>query len=198
MPGLWSLLNDNPELLRPYFRITSQAEEKALQRLKDRSLNRVTRDLAVRDTSLLGLLERDRWRGIGLLTLEDDISLGIDEHLFKHQELVYMVTEVKNGQVLKVFKDDRMVTLKDFLGKMPKDRVQEVCMDIKENLRKVVESLLLEGKVVADDFHVIADSNGWMKPGESSRIPIRRKRSGYSRRYSCLSSIWDVQMTMNS
>jgi transposase len=100
--------------------------------------------------------------------LEDEIFLGIDEHSFRHQELVHMVTEVKKRRVLGILRDDRIATLKKFLGKIPKDKVKEVCIGMKEALRKAAETLFPKAKVVADPFHVIADSNKRMD--EARRI----------------------------
>mgnify|MGYP006269914945 FL=1 len=149
--------NDGAELLRPYARITRQVEQEALWQLKDRSFSQVKRDLGVSYTSLRRLLERKIDGEVsGSLPLADEIFLGIDEHSFKHQELVHMVTEVKKRQVLRILKDDRIATLKDFLTKIPEDKVKEVCIDMKESLRKVVEALFPDAKVVADHFHVVA------------------------------------------
>jgi len=161
--------NDGAELLRPYSRIAKQAEQEALWELKDRSFSQVTRGLGVSYASLRRLLEREIDGEVSsFLPLEDEIFLGIDEHSFKHQELVHMVTEVKKRQVLRILKDDRIATLKDFLTKLPKDKVQEVCIDMKESLRKLAEALFPEANVVADHFHVIADSNRRMD--EARRI----------------------------
>jgi transposase len=140
--------------------MTKQAEQEALWQLKDRSFSQVKRDLGVSYTTLRQLLEREIDGEVSSsLPLEDEISLGIDEHRFKHQELVHMVTEVRKRQVLRTLKDDRIATLKDFLTKIPRDEVKEVCIDMKKSLRKVAEALFPEAKVVADHFHVIADSN---------------------------------------
>jgi transposase len=68
----------------------------------------------------------------------------------------------------RILKDDRIATLKDFLIKIPRDKVKEVCIDMKENLRKVAEALFPEAKVVVDPFHVVADSNRRMD--EARRI----------------------------
>lgn len=169
--------NDGAELVRPYSRITRQAEQEALWQLKDRSFSQVTRDLGVSYTSLRRLLEREIDSEVsGSLPLEDEISLGIDEHSFKHQELVHMVTEVKKRQILRILKDDRIATLKDFLTKIPKDKVKEVCIDMKESLRKVVEALFPEAKVVADHFHVIADSNRRMDEARRIEQDIYQKK----------------------
>ena len=169
--------NGSAQLLRPYSRMTKQAEQEALWQLKDRSFSQVKRDLGVSYTSLRRLLEREVAGEVSSsLPLEEEIFLGIDEHSFKHQELVYMVTEVKKRQVLRILKDDRIATLKDFLTKIPKDKVKEVCIDMKEGLRKVAEALFPEAKVVADHFHVIADSNRRMDEARRIEQDIHQKK----------------------
>jgi transposase len=170
--------NDGAELLRPYSRMTKQAEQEALWQLKDRSFSQVKRDLGVSYTSLRRLLEKEIDGEVSsFLPREEEIFLGIDEHSFKHQELVYMVTEVKKRRVLRILKDDRIATLKGFLIRIPKDKVKEVCIDMKEGLRKLAEALFPEAKVVVDPFHVVADSNRRMD--EARRIEqdvhLRRK-----------------------
>jgi transposase len=83
--------NDGAELLRPYSRITKQAEVEALWQLKERSFSQVKRELGVSYSTLRRLLEREiDEEAAGSLPLEDEIFLGIDEHSFKHQELVHM------------------------------------------------------------------------------------------------------------
>ena len=76
------------------------------------------------------LLEREiDEEALGFIQEEDEIFLGIDEHSFRHQELVYTVTEVKKRKVLGILRDDRIATLNKFLSKIPKDKVKEVCID---------------------------------------------------------------------
>lgn len=69
---------------------------------------------------------------------------------------------------MRILKDDRVATLKDLLIKIPKDKVQELCIDMKEGLRKVVGALFPEAKIVVDYFRVIADSN--RRTDEARRI----------------------------
>jgi len=169
--------NDGARLLRPYSRITRQAEQEALWQLKDRSFSQATRDLGVSYTRLRRLLEREIDGEVSRsLSLEDEIFLGIDEHSFKHQELVHMVTEVKKRRVLRILKDDRIATLKDFLTKIPEDKVKEVCIDMKEGLRKVAEIVFPRAKVVVDHFHVIADSNRRMDEARRIEQDIYQKK----------------------
>ena len=165
------------QLLRPYARMTKQAEQEALWQLKDRSFSQVKRDPGVNYTSLRRLLEKEIDGGASsFLPLEEEIFLGIDEHSFKHQELVYMVTEVKKRRVLRILHDDRIATLKAFLIKIPKDKVKEVCIDMKEGLRKVAEALFPDAKVVVDPFHVVADSNRRMDEARRIEQDVQLKR----------------------
>jgi transposase len=175
--GCGHSFNDSAQLLRPYSRMTKQAEQEALWQLKDRSFSQVRRDLGVNYTSLRRLLEKEiDGEASSLLPLEEEIFLGIDEHSFKHQELAYMVTEVKKRRVLRILKDDRIATLKAFLIKIPKDRVKEVCIDMKEGLRKVAEALFPVAKVVVDPFHVVADSNRRMDEARRIEQDVQLKR----------------------
>ena len=168
---------DGVKLLRPYSRITKQAEQEALWQLKDRSFSQVKRDLGLSYSSLRRLLEKEiDEETIGPIKEEAEIFLGIDEHSFKHQELVHMVTEVKKRKVLGILRDDRIATLKNFLTKIPKDKVREVCIDMKESLRKLVEALYPEAKVVADHFHVVADSNKRVDEARRIEQDVHQKR----------------------
>lgn len=44
---------------------------------------------------------------------------------------MYIVTEVKKRKVLRILRDDRVATLKNFLGKIPGDKLKEVCIDMR-------------------------------------------------------------------
>jgi transposase len=107
---------------------------------------------------------------------EGELHLGIDEHSFRHQDMVHTVTEVKKRGVLGVLKDDRIATLKDFLKKIPSTKVKEVCIDMKESLWKAVESIFPTAKVVLDPFHVVADSNQRLDEARRIEQDVRHKR----------------------
>jgi len=129
--------NEGNELVQPHSRLTRQAEQEALWQLKDRSFSPVRRELGVGYGTLRRLLERETdEEALGLLPLGEEIFLGIDEHSFKHQELVHTITEVKKRRMLGILGDDRVATLKVFLRRIPKDKVKEVCIDMKESLRQ--------------------------------------------------------------
>ncbi len=112
-----------------------------LWQLRERSFSQIRRELGVCHSPLRRLMEREiDEEALGGI-VEDGIFLGIDEHSFRHQGMVHTVTEVKKRRILGILKDDRIATLKQFLGKIPKDKVREVCIDMKESLRKAVEKV---------------------------------------------------------
>lgn len=69
---------------------------------------------------------------------------------------------------MRILKDDRVATLKDFLIKIPKDKAKKVRINMKEDLRRVVEALFPEAKIVAAPLHIIANFNKRMD--EAKRI----------------------------
>ncbi len=69
--------------------------------------------------------------------MRDEIHLGIDEHSFRHQDLVYTVTwKLQNQEMLGVLRDDPDSYFRSFLSNIPKDKV-EVCIDLKQSLKKL-------------------------------------------------------------
>jgi hypothetical protein len=153
------------------------AEVELLWQLKERSFSQVTRELGVSYSSMRRLLEREiDEEAFGFVGGEDEIFLGIDEHSFRRQELVYTVTEVKKRRVLGILRDDRIATLKGFLKRIPREQVKEVCIDMKAGLRKAAEGLFPLAEVVVDRFHVVADANRRMDEARRIEQDIRRKR----------------------
>ena len=165
------------ELVRSRSRLTRPAEAEALWQLKDRNFSQVTRELGVCYGTLRRRLEREiDEEALGFMQDEDEIYLGIDEHSFRHQELVHTITEVKQRKVVGILRDDRIATLKKFLIKIPRDKVKEVCIDMKDGLRKAAEAAFPLAKVVVDPFHVIADSNKRMDEARRIEQDVHRKR----------------------
>jgi len=169
--------SEGRDLIRPHSRITKVAEVEALWQLKDRSFAQVRRDLGISYSTLRRLLERliDENMVSSILD-EDEIHLGIDEHSFRHQDLVHTVTEVRERKMLGVLKDDRIATLRGFLSNIPKDKVKEVCIDLKESLKKLAQEMFPQAQVVADAFHVIADANKRMDEARRIEQDIYQKR----------------------
>lgn len=116
------------ELVRSSSRLTRQAEAEALWQLKDRNFSQVRRELGVGYGTLRRLLEMEiDEEALGFIQDEDEIYLGIDEHSFRHQELVHSVTEVKQRKVLGILRDDRIATLKKFLNESPHSKLWGIC-----------------------------------------------------------------------
>lgn len=105
----------------------------------------------------------------------EKLHLGIDEHSFKHQEMVLIITDVKAKKVLEILKDDRVATLEAFLSEIPAHKVKEVCIDMKEAFRKVANRFFSEANVVVDHFHVIADANKRMDEARRIEQGVRHK-----------------------
>ena len=165
------------ESVRSRSRLTRQAEAEVLWQLKDRNFSQVRRELGMGYGTLRRLLEREIDEGsLGFIQDEDEIYLGIDEHSFRHQEPVHTLTEVKQRRVLGILRDDRIATLNKFLGKIPGDKVKEVCIDMKDGLRKAAEAVFPSARVVVDPFHVIADSNRRMDEARRIEQDVYRKR----------------------
>jgi transposase len=168
---------EGKELVRSRSRLTRPAEAEALWQLKDRNFSQVTRELGVGYGTLRRLLEREiDEEALGFMRDADEIYLGIDEHSFRHQELVHTVTEVKQRKLVAILRDDRIATLKKFLAKIPRDKVKEVCIDMKEGLRKAAEAVFPSARVVVDPFHVIADSNRRMDEARRIEQDVHRRR----------------------
>jgi len=158
-------------------RLTRPAEAEALWQLKDRNFSQVTRELGIGYGTLRRLLEKEIDKeALGFMQDEDEIYLGIDEHSFRHQELVHTVTEVKQRKVVGILRDDRIATLKEFLMRIPGDKVKEVCVDMKGGLRKAAEAVFPLARVVVDPFHVIADSNKRMDEARRIEQDVYRRR----------------------
>ena len=134
--------------MRPHSRLTKQAQAEALWQLKDRSFSQVSKELGISYSTLRHLFEREiDEEALGSIKEEEELFLGMDEHSFRHQDMVHTVTEVRKRKVLAILRDDRIATLKMFLKKIPQDRVREVCIDMKESLRKVAEEVFPKAKL---------------------------------------------------
>lgn len=86
------------------------------------------------------------------------ISLGIDEHsLKKRRQMVTTVTNLtkRKRQLLTILPNDKKETLVTFLNQTPKDRIAEVCIDMRKSFRAAIEAALPSVNIVADPFHVV-------------------------------------------
>jgi len=83
--------------------------------------------------------------------------LGIDEHSFRGRHLVITITDLDNHKLLAILIDDHKKTLEKFLQNIPenaKNRLIEVCIDLKQSYQDSLKKLLPQVRVVADRYHV--------------------------------------------
>ena len=181
--GCGHSFTEGAPLVRPYSRLSRPAEDEALWELQGQSFSQVRRRLGVSYGTLRRLLEREvNDEALSLVAGEGAIFLGIDEHSFRHQDMVFTVTEVKQRRVLAILKDDRIASLKGFLLQLPGGRVKEVCIDMKGGLWKALQGLFPQARVVVDPFHVIADANQRFDEARRLEQEVRRRRVNIPKR----------------
>jgi len=84
-------------------------------------------------------------------------KLGIDEHSFRGKYLIITITDLSNKKLLTILKSDDQKTLKQFIREIPseyRDKIDEVCIDLRSSYRTVVERMLPGTILTADRFHV--------------------------------------------
>jgi len=80
----------------PLSRLSKQAEAEGLWQTRHLSFTQVKKELAINYSTMRRLLDREIGLDIpSFIDEEEELFLGIDEHNFRHQDLVYTVTEVK-------------------------------------------------------------------------------------------------------
>ena len=84
-------------------------------------------------------------------------KLGIDEHSFRGKYLVLTITDLSNKKLLAVLYSDSQAELERFLLKIPEEyrkNINEICTDLRQSYRTVIEKLLPWAMLTADRFHV--------------------------------------------
>jgi len=101
----------------------------------------------------------ERFKEINWEEQGEKFTLGIDEHSYRGRNLALTTTNITRKKLLMVGKDDRLKTLVEFLENSDKKRISEVCIDMKQGYRSVIEKELPGAKITIDKFHVIAYAN---------------------------------------
>ncbi len=84
-------------------------------------------------------------------------KLGIDEHSFRGKYLIITITDLSNKKLLAILKSDSQATLAQFIREIPhkyRDKITEVCTDLRSSYRPVIEMMLPRAILTADRFHV--------------------------------------------
>ena len=126
-----------------------------------RSSLRYTMDNSnVSSSTLYGILNENHlkqeidWEAQG-----EKFTLGIDEHSFRGTRMALTLTNITKRKLLKVCKDDRIETVERFLASADKQRISEVCIDMKRGFLLAAQRELPDAIVTVDKFHVIAYAN---------------------------------------
>lgn len=89
------------------------------------------------------------------------ISLGLDEHsLKKRRQMVTTITNLTKGNrsLLTILPNDSKETIVQFLTQVPekaKQRITEICIDLRGSFRAAIEEAWPQVHIVADPFHVV-------------------------------------------
>ena len=89
------------------------------------------------------------------------ISLGLDEHsLRKRRQMVTTITNLTRGKrgLLTILPNDTKDTIVKFLTQVPteaRERITEICIDLRGSFRAAIEEAWPAVNIVADPFHVV-------------------------------------------
>jgi transposase len=175
-------------------RRTELAELFLRQELQNQSFGAVSRKTGLGYWALRRVVERSvapiSWEQLLEQANGQGLRLGVDEHSFRHQDMVITITEVAQHRVLTLLPDDRCRTLEAFLlGISPqvREQIREVCIDMKEGFRKTIERCLPQAKVVVDPFHVIQDANNRLDEArqieqQMRKTPLKKSLSSWDKK----------------
>ena len=90
---------------------------------------------------------------------KDNLTIGIDEHSFRGKRMALTVTNITEKKVLSVEEDDSLKTLEKVLESSEKEKISEVCIDMKRGFLNTIECILPKAIVTVDKYHVIACAN---------------------------------------
>lgn len=153
----------------PWQRRTRMAEAQILEEARDRNLSAAGRRFNLGYHAVRHSLKHFQ-SDAGVRMLEDvqgPLKLGIDEHSFRGRNMAITITLLYPiHQLVSILPDDRKLTLVNFLRLLPqgiRDRVSEVCIDMKPSFKNAVKSVLPNAIIVLDHFHVIQDAGRWLE-----------------------------------
>lgn len=154
-------------------RHTLKFRENALSELKMASFSSTAQKIGTTPTSLTRFLTELQTTSKIMWPQRGEIQLGIDAHSFAGRDLVITICELKRHRLLAVLKDDRQMTLINFLEAIPKPvkaRIKAVCIDMESSFRNAVKRVLPQAVIVADKYHVLKEADRSL---ESIRLIIQ-------------------------
>ena len=149
--------------VKKWSRKSEEAEYQILELLRGKSFRQLAQENNVSDHEARYLLSKiatvPNWQKEKKLK---KIKLGIDEHSFRGKDLVITITNLSQRRLKAILPDDRQASLRHWLRAVPKPvkhKISEVCIDMREMFRSVLEQELPKSQIVVDHFHVIKDAN---------------------------------------
>ncbi len=150
-----------------------------LKMLRNSSFLSVAKEYQVSIPTLVSFLKRN----FKIAQYPDgELILNIDEHSFRGRDLKITIGEIKNRKLLDVLKDDNQRTLVNYLQALPpatKQRISEVCIDMKPSYKVAIEQELPNAKIVVDKFHLIREMIRQME--DMRKILQQQNIRGYRR-----------------
>lgn len=136
-----------------------------------------TRQVTKSSSSVLYSVLRENYKKTKEINWEKQggkITLGIDEHSYRGRKMALTLTNISKSKLLEVLGNDNKVTLDKWLDRADKERIGEVCIDMKRSFLYSVKDKLPHAKVVVDKFHVVAYANRAMDEVRSIVVPKRK------------------------
>lgn len=132
-----------------------------LKNLCRQSLSYVTQQTSASSQTLYAALEEyaSQLQSIDWEAQGKDITIGVDEHSFSGKKMALTITNISQKKLLAIGINDRVTTLKKYLNSFEKQRISEVCIDMKQGFLNAVREVLPHALVTVDKFHVISFAN---------------------------------------
>lgn len=167
--------------VKKWSRKTEEAEYQILDLLKGKSFRQLAEENKISDHEARYFLAKvstvTNWQEERKLK---KIKLGVDEHSFRGRDLVITITNLSQRRLKAILPDDRQASLRQWFKVMPdpvKRKISEVCIDMRELFRSVLEQELPGARIVVDHFHVISDANRRLE--EARRLEQRMRGRKY-------------------
>lgn len=160
-----NIFTEQLPFLKKWKRQSSIAMSDSLFELKGQSFTSVVRKMGIGYARLRNyLFEAVSPYLVSWLSerFDEKIILGIDEHHVKDHKFVITVTNLVRREVKTILPSDAKACLVGFFNQLPeeiKEKITEVCCDMRRGFINAVYETLPNAKVVIDPFHVIQDAN---------------------------------------
>lgn len=160
-------------------RFSAHFQRNCLLALKENNFLSVSRMFKVSAPTLISFMKEHH----RLSSWPDgELRLNIDEHSFRGRDLKITLGEERTKTLLEILPGDSQEILRQRLKTLPeavKQRISEICIDMKQSYLKAVEEELPKTKVVIDKFHVIRELLRQME--ETRKILQSLNVKGYRR-----------------